>query len=723
MAVKNPSENREPQDSPAYNSLASTIGNSHVGVRNDLDVSRHVFFGETSYIVRDLISFEGHNFAPVDYEILTSLRDDRSLNEVFEGLKLRGIVEDGQAEEFFRFVIELQKRGLLSLPVTDGESLYQQFELKRRRQAGNPIMKLLFLKIPLGSPDRFLKSTYHLVKPLFSKAFFYAWLIGILAACFIVFTRWEAFTSDLASMLAVQNLPAILIIMSVLKLWHELGHGYACRHFGVSVPNAGLLFMIGTPLAFVDATGSWSLSKRWQRQVINLGGIYFEMMIAIVAAFVWAFCSNASIQSLAHFTLLISSVTTIGFNFNPLMKYDGYFVLADALGIPNLKTRSALAAQALSKRVFLGIEQTSIDSKALRLILVVYGFCASLYKITLVIGISAILAMQVWLVGLLVGGYYLLSSFGSMLWKVVRYLAWSPEVANRKALAMSYLALIVIGIPSALWFCPVPGRSHARGVVENKNINVVHVEEGGFMTMPRYAVGQMVKKGETIGEVENINNVSLRHRKQAELNKLELRYRTEQFDDSLAASQTSQQISHLQYELNLEACENTVELIHAPIDGQVIYCSHQKAKGRYLEPGEELVRIGSEGWIIRAVADARSLADVKPAVGQSVQCRFCSDPSHVYPGTIKNVSRAGSRIVSYEVLTHLAGGFIPVDPETMAATEPFFELSIELDTIESPSFLRNGAVCEIRFERENHESFGHLAYRSFLRFVHQIHLD
>ena len=707
-------------DSTAPKTLAAQLGNSHVGVRNDLEISRHVFFGETSYVIRDPVSFEGHNFSPADYEIFTHLRDELSLNEVFQELCTQDFLAEEQEEAFYAFVIELQKRGLLNLPVTDGESLYQQYEQRERRRSQNWMMKLLFLKVPLGCPDRFLKSTYHLARPFFSKMFFVAWLIGLFAACGIVIAKWDAFTSDLTSLLAFQNLPAMLLVMSGLKLWHEMGHGYACRHYGVSVPSAGLLFMLGTPLAFVDATGSWSLSKRWQRQVINLAGIYFEMMFTIVAAFVWAFTTQATIQSLAHFTLLISSVTTIGFNFNPLMKYDGYYVLADALGIPNLRSRASFATQTLCKRVFFGIKYPNSDSRWLRIILVSYGLAAAVYKLVLVVGIAAMIALQIWVIGLLVGGYYMVSSLGAMLWKAIRFLMWAEEIEKQRTLAYSYLALLLLGIPGLLLACPVPGRSHARGVVENASIAVVHVEEGGFLTKLCVVTGQTVGQGDLIGQVENIRNVASLHRKQAELQQLEMQYRSQQLEDRLQARQTSQEISRLQYELDLERSALQVELIESPGSGEVIACGHERKRGQYLAPGEELLRIGKDGWLIRAVADSQSLADIKPQAGQTAHCRFYSDPSHVYEGTIEEISRVGSRVVAHEALTHLAGGFIPVDPETMEATEPFFELMIKLNVEEPPMFLRNGAICEIRFQRE-YEPLGHWLYRSFLRFANQIY--
>jgi putative peptide zinc metalloprotease protein len=701
-------------------SLVERLAKCHVGVRNDLEVSRHVFLGEISYILRDPISFDGHNFSATDYEILISLVDDHSLGEIFEQLKLRNLLQQEQAEDFYRFVIELQARGLLSLPVTDGEKLYQQYELKRQRRAGNLLMKLLFFKIPLGCPDAFLKSTYLWFRPLFTQTFFAFWVIGLLAATVIAVSRWDTFASELSSQLALQNLPAMLLVLSGLKLWHELGHGYACRHYGIAVPNAGLMFMFGTPLAFVDATGSWSLSQRRHRQVINLAGIYFETMVAIAATFIWTVSTNTSVQSLAHFTILISSVTTIGFNCNPLLKYDGYFVLADSLGIPNLRGRAAFATTETFKRLLFGIRRPQSAPALLQMILVAYGISAAVYKWLLVMGISIMLAMQIWLAGLLVAGMYLVNSVGAVLTQVVRYLLWSEELKDKRGLATTYLVLLVIGGPVLLLSCPWPGRSQARGIAECSSIRVIHVADGGFLFAAHAKPGESIEAGELLAEIENIDQESQRQHKLAELDQLEMKYRSELLVDRDKANQMAQQVKHLRYDLDMHPTIDDVKLVRAPVSGQVLVSAADRNSGMYLAPGAELMRIGTQGWRIRAAISTRSLADLKPEVGQLVHCRFHADPTQTHEAVVREICPAGSRIVAHEALTHLAGGFIPVNPETMEATEPYFELVLHL-TDTRPACLINGAVCEIRFPRK-YEPLGRIIYRSLLSFVNQLSL-
>ncbi len=702
--------------------LSEQLGGTFVGARDDLEVSRHIFFDEVSYVVRDPVTFDGHNLSPSDYEVFTSLCDDKPLREICESLIEKGVFDEQERESFYGYVVELQKRNLLSLPITDSDKLYHQFERKIQARKSGLLMKLLFLKVPLGCPDRFLKNTYHLVSFLFTRMFFVVWLIGLLAAIGVIAAHWQAFTSDLSSILAIQNLPIMLAVMAILKLWHELGHGYACRHYGVSVPNAGILLMMGTPLAFMDATGSWSLPKRKHRQIINLAGIYFELMISIVAAFVWVLTDNTFVKSVANFALIVSSVTTIAFNINPLMKYDGYFVLADLVGIPNLKTRSAFTVQNLAKFLFFRLPMPECKSRFLQTILISYGVAAGLYRISLTIGIAMLIATQIWIAGLAIGLYYFLTSIGAMIKKIAGYLIWSEEIADQRRLAFGYLAAMLFFVPLGLYSIPIPGRAQAQGIVEPATLAVVHSEHGGFVNAISVEPGQQVTDGMPLTRLENLEQSNLRLVKRAELNSLIAAYRKDRKENFLEASKTEQKIKQARFELASIGDRSTIDQVVAPINGIAIETSPPLRIGQFVEPGGEVFRIGGAGWVVKAVANDHSLATIRPATGQTVHCRFLANTAIDCQGKIVSVSASGSKTVAYRALTHLAGGFVPVKGESLEATEPFFELEIKLDPECDANFLKNGMLCEIRFDND-HDSLGTYLYRSLLRFYNQIRLS
>ena len=699
-------------------SLPTQLSGTFVGTRDDLEVSRHVFFGEISYVVRDPVTFDGHNLSPTDYEIFTNLSDQISLGDVCQSLIDRGVFEARQTESFYQFVVELQKRNLLSLPVTDSEALYQQYEQKHQSRSKGLLMKLLFIRVPLGCPDRFLSSTYHLAAGFFTRTFFICWLIGLLAASFAIGSHWSEFTSDLSSALAIQNLPTMILVMAALKLWHELGHGYACRHFNVSVPNAGILFMLGTPLAFVDATGSWSLPKRMQRQIINLAGMYFEIMVSIIAAFVWVLSEESFLRSVAHFALLISSVTTIAFNVNPLMKYDGYFVLADLLGIPNLKGRSSATVRSLAKYLFFRLPMPAMDSKLLQIILIAYGIAAGIYRISLTVAIAILISMQVWIVGMLIGAYYALSSFGAMLKNVATYLIWSQEIKDQRRLAIGYLFLLGIVLPCAVVSFPIPGRVQARGIAQPANLAVVHSEYGGFVKRLAAEPGQRVETGVELTQIENPQQSNQHKIKRAQLDGLLVKYRRYRGQDLVLASQTHNEIKNAKFELAAMGESQSLSKISSPIDGIFIESKPPLKVGQFVQPGGEVFRVGGFNWVVKAVANDSSLANIQPEIGQQVRCRFLANSNSEFVGTIGSISASGNQVVPYKALTHLAGGFIPVRDESLEATEPFFELTIDLDTQCDPNFLKDGMVCEIRFGQPN-ATLGNYVYRALLRFYNQ----
>ncbi len=167
---------RATQDAAAR-SLADRLRTAHVGVREDLDVSRHLFRGVVSYVVRDPITFQSQRFDLADYEILTHIRSDRSLGEVFDGLVKIDRVSESDEERFYQFVLSLHRLGLLRLPVADDKLLYRRHRLKQRMRRRETARSFLFLRVPLWNPSRFMDRTVHLVAPLLTRVAVVMWLV------------------------------------------------------------------------------------------------------------------------------------------------------------------------------------------------------------------------------------------------------------------------------------------------------------------------------------------------------------------------------------------------------------------------------------------------------------------------------------------------------------------------------------------------------------------
>jgi putative peptide zinc metalloprotease protein len=315
-------------------SLPDRLRNVRVGVREDLEVSRHLFRNEPAYIVRDPISFQSFRFDTIDYGIFVRISTDKTLGDLYEELVVGDVLDADDEQRYYSFIFQLHRSGLLALPVSDATLLYKRFQAREASKARNRWKSFFFFQVPLWNPDRFLDRTVHLARPLFTRTAFMVWCLVIISALYVVAVRWRDLFQPLEALLAMRNLIIMWITLVGLKFFHEFGHAFACKRFGGVVPEIGAMFIVGTPIAYVDATASWGFPSRLKRMIVGLGGMYFESFFAAIAVFVWAASEPGLIKSIAYNTMLLASVVTILFNINPLMRFDGYYLFSDLVEIP-----------------------------------------------------------------------------------------------------------------------------------------------------------------------------------------------------------------------------------------------------------------------------------------------------------------------------------------------------------------------------------------------------
>ena len=172
------------------------------------------------------------------------------------------------------------------------------------------------------------------------------------------------------------------VCLAVVKIIHEFGHGLTAKHFGGEVHEMGILFLVLTPALYCDVTDSWLLPNKWKRIWISAAGIYVECFLASIATFVWWYSTPGLLNSLAMATMFICSVNTIMFNANPLLRYDGYYVMADWLEIPNLRIKSTQFFAYLIQEKVLGLEipVQSYLPRSRRYLFVTYAMASYIYR-------------------------------------------------------------------------------------------------------------------------------------------------------------------------------------------------------------------------------------------------------------------------------------------------------------------------------------------------------
>jgi putative peptide zinc metalloprotease protein len=680
-------------------SLAERLKHVRVGVRRELEVSRQILNGMPAYIIRDPVSFQTLRLTAEDYRVFSALNPEEELTTICQRLTQEGHLEVSQQDAFYEFVLRLTRHGLLTLPVSDGSGLYKRFQRRSAAEFRSKFTGFLSLRVPLFSPDAFLQRTLRFFAPLFTRSAFLIWLSAMIVSVFIVFQRWDEFQNPVDTVSVTTNLPILWTLLIVLKVIHEFGHAYACRRFGGSVPEMGALFVVFTPCAYVDASASWGFPGRLQRIIVALGGMYFESIIAMASLAVWCLTTHGTVHSLAQYIMLLSTVITIGFNANPLMKYDGYYVLSDLVGMPNLRADAQRAWHSLVTRILFGMSQRpSGISRSTEILLTVFGAASGAYKLAIVAGMSLMLALMMPALGIALAGIYLFQTLSQSV-RTFGRLYQSPEALPHRLRIITVTTLLLIIGAGSLLVLPVPGAVSGVGVVERSNDLVLRAETSGFLVSSHTDSGDQIQPGQTLCVLDN---PELRHQllqKQQEVRQLRSRLQRSLPEDRDKAPAIQKQLE-LAEDMLTRLCRDEDNLrVHSPTAGQITNADGLRFPGRYVRQGDSLVKVSDGDWIVRVHMTAEDMSHSKPEPDDLVEVCIPDEPSRRYWGRTLRVARGGSNIVPDAAVTQVGGGPIPVHASTTEASQAFFEVTVLIPAaVRSP--FRHGRTAWVKFRSE-----------------------
>ena len=704
-------------------SVADRLAGAVVSARAELDVSRQVFREGPAYVVRDPTTFQAHRLSPEDYRVFAALDESRTLGETFTGLVGAGVLEEGQRDEFFAFVLQMHRLGLLSVPVNDAGSLYKRFERRRRAARRSLATSVFFCRVPMVNPDAFLTRTVWAVRWLFTRWAVLLWLAAVCAAGVVAAGRWDELSAPLLTMLTGEKLILLWVVLVGLKVVHEFGHAWACKAFGGHVPEMGVMLVVGTPCAYVDATDSWGFASRWRRVWVSLAGMYFESWVGVAAVFVWAATGPGLLNTVAYQAALLSTIVTIGFNLNPLMRFDGYYIASDLLNMPNLRARAQAKVGGLVSRWVLGVRDAGgNESRGLSAMLIVFGIASSVYKATLVLSICAMVALKFYTVGVALAAGYIAITLGGWASRVVRYVGFSEATApvrGRAVLASVALALAAVGV---VGFVPMPGGVEAGGVIGRETEHVVRAPEAGSVVGVGLRGGERARAGAVLVELENSELEGAAEVSRAELRRVEAELSVARFEAGSRALQAERRREHERARAERTAVRAASLRVGSPGAGEVIERVRLE-RGVFVRAGDELARVVSGAWVARVLLTGEQVRRAELAVGSRALCRPMTDVGVVLEGRVASIAPAGDRRIEHAALTSVGGGSIAVDAETGEAGRPYFEVTVELgETGELPASVRQGSTVRVRLSGDR-ETLGVRAWRRVTRFLNELRVE
>jgi putative peptide zinc metalloprotease protein len=609
------------------------------------------------------------------------------------------------------------------LPIADAAILHDRFTKRIRAARRQQVVGALFLRVPLINPDAFLDRTADFVKPLFTRAALFAWVLMMTAGGWILFQRWDDFRHPFHSLLAHETLWFLWVTLIVLKLVHEFGHAYACKILGGRVPEMGVFLIALTPCAYVDASSAWGFPRLRDRVVVSLAGVYFESIIAVLALLVWNGTDHPVLGACAHHVVVLSTAVTLAFNLNPLMRYDGYYVLSDLTGIPNLRQQALRQWQTWLKRVVLGIPSPPTRdprSLPLRGFLGLYGVASAGYKVTLVLAICTMIAMRFYLPGLLLAALFLLGMVAGTVGRLLTYLWRDPETRGIRPRAVVCGLLVLVLPPIAVTAVPIPGSVVLPGILQTDNDTMVYAQTDGSLEASAITMGSRVESGQPVVRLENdlVRSHLEETRAETELARLIAR------GSALAGPRdgVTAQLRLARAEERLDQARREFDQLTlvAPVSGLVTRLSDERREGRFVRQGETLATVAAGSWIVRCLATAEEFARVGPQVGQMVRVRIATEGVPELYGTVTHVAGTGSSRVFSPLLARSGGGTIPVAPDSLEAAVPLFEVAVRLpETL--PASWPHGTRATVAWDAPR-ETSAVVLHRRFQQFLNRLRL-
>src|SRR5688500_9758128 len=486
---------------PTFSESWYRVKDLRAKLRPSTQISRQYYRGERWYVVRDPAGNQFHRLSDAAYRFVGLLDGSRTVGEAWE-LVGGQLADDAPTQpEVIQILSQLHSANLIETDVSaDAMVLLRRHKQQMKRKMQGRLMNLLFPRIPIWDPDAFLKRWMPLVGPMLSKGGAIVWCLVILAACLALTPRWDEVKGAAANSIAPSNWLWLWAVFVGIKFIHECGHAFACRRFGGEVHEMGIMFLVFIPTPYVDASTAWAFPSKWARMFVGAAGMIVEIFFAAICAFIWVSTNpNTLVNQLAYNAMLIASVSTVLFNANPLLRYDGYYMLSDYWEIPNLQQKSKEYMWGLIKRHVYRIKATQpLPPAWQRAQLLIYAILSGIYRVFIGILIIVMVAFKVPILGVLMALAGVVTWVVAPAVKLLKYLMIEPELHRKRGRAWLFCGTVAAVLVVLFGIIRVPTSITADAVLEPMEESWVKASSPGFVKEVKVKDAQPVKKGDVL---------------------------------------------------------------------------------------------------------------------------------------------------------------------------------------------------------------------------------
>ena len=541
----------------------------------------------------------------------------------------------------------------------------------------------LFIKIPLVRPHGFLQATLPLVAPLYTPLA--AWCFGIAGAIglFLVGQQWSTFLSTFLHFFTWSGALMYGAVFCAVKVVHELGHAYTATRFGCRVPTIGVALMVMMPVLYSDISDAYRLSSRRKRLWIAGAGVVAELGLAAVATLVWGFLPDGAIRSVVFVAATTSWVMSLAVNLNPFMRFDGYYLLADGLGIPNLQDRAFAFGQWRIRELLFAPGAPPPEAVGLsnRRILIAYAWGIWLYRLVLFTGIAlAVYHYFFKVLGLLLFLVEIVFFIGLPIWRELTSW-WSRRAAyastGRFAVTMTVVAAMLL-----LACLPWSSRVAIPGVLQAGSYATIYPPAPGRIASVSVHAGQSVRAGDTVLVLENplLAKEARLARTQVELLDFRLQRQAGYAEDRLQGQVLAESLRSKLVELDGVAEKQQRLVLQAPIDGVVVDQADSLYPGRWINEKLAVAYVvNSRTAIVTALAPVEDLGVL--AVGQEALFIPNDVTRQTTRARVTEIRDVDEQDLSVPYLASIYGGAVPVRKDShgrLQAEQSVYRVELEV---------------------------------------------
>lgn len=661
------------------------VANLAPRLRSHAQLHRHQYRGQTWYVLQDQSNERYHRFSPAAYAFIGLMDGRRTVQEIWELVSTK-LGDDAPTQpQVVQLLSQLHATDVLQCDIPpDIAELLHRHERTKQKKWQRKLMNVFAWQFPLFDPERLLQTFVPLVRPFFGWGGALVWLAIVIPGVLIGATHWSDLTANLIDQISTpQNLVLLWFLFPIIKALHEFGHAFAVKAFGGEVHEMGIMLLVFSPVPYVDASASSAFASKWQRAVVGAAGMIVELVLASIAIFVWVSVEPGIVRTLAYNTIMIAGISTVLFNGNPLLRFDGYHMLADLTEIPNLGQRANKYIGYLCERYPFGCEEAQVPhaTPGERVWFVGYSVSAFLYRVFIVFVILMYLTDQWFALGMFFAVVTAVTWFLIPLGKGLGYLFTSARIRRVRGRAIAVTSGTVAVIIAALCFTPVPFRTRAEGVVWIPDEAIVRAGADGFVEKVVGIPGSKVSRGDVLVVCQDSVLTAQLTVLEARLREINARIR-EQIPENLVKAKILEEEKRYVEEKLARTREQVQDLvITAKVDGTLVVSRVDDLPGRFVHRGDVLAHVVDLNTLtVRTVVDQTDIDLIRHSTNQ-VQVRLAERLVSPIDAGVSRLVPAASDELPSPALGSDGGGQVPMDPKDpkgQKALRKVFQVDLQL---------------------------------------------